>query len=76
MNKISETLDLMIKHNSMVNTNNFLLYHLDMTWDEFQNLPKPSKICEKHFEENCVKCKKINVLYPVGSKYSYELKYI
>lgn len=43
---------------------------------EFQNLPKPSKICEKHFEENCVKCKKINVLYPVGSKYSYELKYI
>jgi len=47
-----------------------------MTWDEFQNLPKPSKICEKHFEENCVKCKKINVLYTVGSKYSYELKYI
>ena len=56
--KMSETLDLMIKHNSMVSTNNFLLTHLGMTWDEFQNLPKTTKICEKHFEENCVKCKK------------------
>ncbi len=55
--KMSETLDLMIKHNSMVDNNNFLLRHLGMTWDEFQNLPnRPSKICEKHFEENCVGC--------------------
>ena len=50
--------DLMIKHNSMVSTNNFLLRHLGMTWDEFQNLPKTPTVCEKHFEENCVKCKK------------------
>jgi len=40
----------------MVSTNNFLLGHLWMTWDEFQNLPKTTTLCEKHFEENCVMC--------------------
>jgi hypothetical protein len=51
-------LDLMIKHNDMVSTNNFVFKHLGMTWDEFQNLPKPLKLCDNHFEENCLKCKK------------------
>jgi len=55
---MSETLDLMIKHNSMVSTNNFLLKHLGMTWNESQNLPKTPILCKKHFEENCVRCKK------------------
>lgn len=58
MSKLYKTLDLMIKHNEMVSTNNFLLTHLGMTWDEYQKLPEIKKVCEKHFEENCVKCKK------------------
>jgi hypothetical protein len=55
---MSETLDLMIKHNSMVSTNNFLLTHIGMTWDEWNKLPTMGVTCVKHFEENCVKCKK------------------
>jgi hypothetical protein len=55
---MSETLDLMIKHNSMFSTNIFLLKHLGVTWDEFKNLPKTSTVCKKHFEENCAMCKK------------------
>ena len=58
MENLYKTLDLIIKHNEMVSTNNFLLTHLGMTWDKFQKLPNPSKICEKHFEENCARCKK------------------
>lgn len=54
--KMSDTLDLMINHNSLVSTNNFLLAHLDMTFEEFKNLSSPSKMCDKHFEKNCVKC--------------------
>lgn len=56
--KCLKTLDLMIKHNSMVSTDNFLLTHVGITWDECNKLPTIDVTCVKHFEENCVKCKK------------------
>ena len=55
---MSNNLDWMIKHNSMVDVNNFLLGHLGMTWDELKKMPSPSLLCVNHFEENCAKCKR------------------
>jgi hypothetical protein len=49
----------MEKHNDLVETNNFLLRHLNMTWKEYNNLPtQKTFVCEKHLKENCDKCKK------------------
>jgi len=48
-----EVLNSMIKHNLLVDINNFCLKHLNMNYDEFKKLPKPSIYCKKHFKENC-----------------------
>lgn len=64
MIEIHNILNEMIEHNKNVEINNLFIKHLNISYDNFKNLPNELKmICPIHFEEyygknNCSKCNK------------------
>lgn len=56
---LRQTLKSMEEHNMRVDMNNFFLIHMGMSYDEFKQLPdsRDRMLCQKHFEENCNKCR-------------------